>query len=310
MPYGFFPSVDLRGWVVPTGATVVWDHESGGEVVELLAAKALAAAAGSPSRSGNIGGSAALVRTQDALGRGSGLMTTPRGTHALIDAVRVQGVDTTLSQRLGRPDFAAEASRLPTLNMGAGAHLPTSPAGRKAVAAAGKKRVGEAAAGGDSTVLEFPHPSQFIGTSLPILNLQLKNLNQYVSFDVEVEDTRGALFLIQVSNSQSVVRLRLDGCNLPLTLTSGWNRLSLDLAHLTRTCFNTTYLQAHRVRVHASCRLRRVFFSHEPTPDFALPPSLRVFSDQVHAAKRLEDDMRAQQAALEEQQQQQQQQGR
>ena len=304
MPYGFYPSVDLRGWVVPAAATVVWDRESGGEVVELLAAKALAAASPSPS---GIGGSAALVRTQDALGRGSGLMTTPRGTHALIDAVRVQGVDTTLSQRLGRPDFAAEAARLPTLNMGAGAHLPTSPVGRKAAAAPvpGKKRVSETA--GSDSVLEFPHPSQFIGTSLPILNLQLKNLNQYVSFDVEVEDTRGALFLIQVANSQSVVRLRLDGCNLPLTLTPGWNRLSLDLAHLTRTCFNTTYLQAHRVRVHASCRLRRVYFSHEATPDFALPPSLRVFSDEVHAAKRMEDDMRAQQAQEQQEQQQQQQ---
>ena len=127
-----------------------------------------------------------------------------------------------------------------------------------------------------------------------------------MSFEIEVEDTLGKLYRLEVSNAQSVVRLRLDGCSLPLTLTPGWNKLSLDLAHLTRTCFNATLQQTHRVRLYASCRVRRAFFSDQAYPDFALPACLRIFPDSVYEAKRQEDDEREAQEARDKAQQQEQ----
>lgn len=91
----------------------------------------------------------------------------------------------------------------------------------------------------------------------PLSRLPRTQVQKYFSFEVEVEDTVGKLYRLDIGNAHTVVRLRLDSANLPLALTSGWNKLSLDLADLTKTCFNATFKQAHRVKILASCRLRR-----------------------------------------------------
>ena len=315
LPYSFNSSVahgaDLTGWVLPspalpaagtasatatpsvTTARVVFDHETGCDVVEIATelASSLKDAAASASRAT---ASAALVNTASAVGRASALLLTERGGHAYIDAVRVTGatgaasaVDTTLSQRLRKPDFGTSTAKLSAPNLGEGvASPPLSPL---------KNSNSASASSSSKDVLEFPHASQFIGTSLPCFNLHLKSLGKFVRFSVQVEDTAGKLYTFDVSNSSTIVRLRLDGASLPLTLRPGWNKLCLDLAHLTRMCFNAEYAQAHRVRIHASCRVRRAFFSDTEYPDFALPECLRVFPDGVHQAKRQEDDERAMQ---------------
>jgi hypothetical protein len=113
-------------------------------------------------------------------------------------------------------------------------------------------------------------------------------LNKYVSLSVEIEDTTGKLHRFTISNSCTVVRIRLDSADLPLTLTQGWNKLTLNLADLTQACFNSTYSSTHRVRILASCRLRRVYFSDQAYPDFALPSCLRIFSQAFYDAQRRE----------------------
>jgi len=113
-------------------------------------------------------------------------------------------------------------------------------------------------------------------------------LGKFVSFSIEVEDSRGKLLTLNISNSNSVVRLGLDAASLPLELDtdstsssspampSKWNKLQLDLAKMVSVAFSAKYVQTHRITFFASCRIRRVFFSESIYPDFALPPSLRI----------------------------------
>lgn len=144
-----------------------------------------------------------------------------------------------------------------------------------------------------STFIEFPHPSQFIGCSLPVLNLQLKSLGKYTSIQVEFENTRGKLYWITASNSVTLVRLKIDSAVLPLKLNDngGWNKVSLNLQQYAALCFQTEYKQIHRVKIHATARVRRVFLSDIAYPDFALPSFLRIFSDSFYTAKREEEEM-------------------
>jgi hypothetical protein len=311
LPYGYTTHIDLNGWVLPPSSSssssggllvnTVFDHEVGCEVLEILAPLALHGKQATHKRKDS--GGAGLVRTHDSIGRNSALLHTGRGTHALVDAVRVQGstgganaVDTTVSQRLRGPDFAAAAARQPAVDFNAGmipVAPPTRRAGKADNPAPSDPLLHDLASG--APALSFPHDSQFIGCALPVLNMHVKNLQRYFSFEVEVEDTQGRLFVLALSNAQSaLVRLRLDGASLPLTLRDGWNKLTIDLAALTHTCFSATFAQVHRVRLHASAWVRRIFFSADAFPDFALPPSLRVFSDEVYNAKRAEDEQKAQ----------------
>ena len=47
---------------------------------------------------------------------------------------------------------------------------------------------------------------------------------------------------------------------MPLTLKNGWNRLSIDLEDIVRRAFGTSHQTATRVRIHANCRLAKVYF--------------------------------------------------
>lgn len=143
-----------------------------------------------------------------------------------------------------------------------------------------------AAASASETSISFPQSDKhFIGTPLHILNLQLRSVGKYVRIEVEVEDTQGKLYTISASNSGTLVRLQLHTAHLPLELDEGvggvgggWNRLRLDLTSLVRAAFDAEYAQTHRVTVHASCRIRRIFFSDDLYADAELPPSLRAQS--------------------------------
>ncbi|KAM6942359.1 cilia- and flagella-associated protein 20-like [Lycodopsis pacificus] len=74
---------------------------------------------------------------------------------------------------------------------------------------------------------------------LPFLVMTIKNLKEEFSFEVE---------------DPSI-------CFMPMSLDDGWNRIQLNLSDLTRGTYGTHYVMTLRVEIHASCRIRRVYFS-------------------------------------------------
>ena len=81
---------------------------------------------------------------------------------------------------------------------------------------------------------------------------------------------------LQLTNSQSKVKIKDAECSMPLTLTEGWNYVCLDLQSLVNNAYGTDLRRAICVQVFASCRLLRVFFQAQPYSDAELPKHLQV----------------------------------
>lgn len=125
-------------------------------------------------------------------------------------------------------------------------------------------------------------PRSELGVTLPILTLLLKNVGRYVSFEATVRDGRGSRRRFRASNFQPAPRVGADVAALPLRLSPGWNRVTLDLAALTKAAYGYTYVETTRVTVHACCRLRRVYFCAADAPGAPgvagdVPPEFRLF---------------------------------
>ena len=163
----------------------------------------------------------------------------------------------------------------------------------------------------------FPDDTKYIGTPLPVLIMQIKNLNKFFSFDIVVEDTSGQVRTITASNKDNLIRFDSAHGRLPLRLVSGWNSVVLDLGALTRRLFNAEYKHATRcvmadvlhcmkvlfsspslvsfitslchcaapvinpcsVHLHANCRVLRIFFADRVYKEKELPRALRIFDE-------------------------------
>ena len=105
-------------------------------------------------------------------------------------------------------------------------------------------------------------------------------MGRYVSLEVAIRDANGGKRRFRASNFQPAPRVAPDVAVLPLRLEPGWNRVTLDLAALTRAAYGVGYAETVRVTVHACCRVRRVFFSAADAPGVAggeLPAEFRLF---------------------------------
>lgn len=121
-------------------------------------------------------------------------------------------------------------------------------------------------------------PRAELGVRLPVLSLLLKPLGRFLSFEVTLLDDRGVRRRLRASNFQPAPRVAPDVAALPLALSPGWNRVVLHLGDLTKAAYGTGFAEATRVTVHASCRVRAVYFSAAPVPDRDLPPEFRLFA--------------------------------
>jgi hypothetical protein len=126
----------------------------------------------------------------------------------------------------------------------------------------------------------FPDDTKYIGTPLPVLIMQIKNLNKFFSFDVVIEDTSGQLRTITASNKDNLIRFDQQHGRVPLRLVPGWNSIVLDLGALTRRLFSAEYKHATRVHLHANCRVLRVFFADKLYKERDLPYPLRLLMDE------------------------------
>ncbi|KAF4037235.1 hypothetical protein GN244_ATG10676 [Phytophthora infestans] len=109
------------------------------------------------------------------------------------------------------------------------------------------------------------------------LILVLKNLDQHVSLEVHVADDRNIRRRFRFSTFQKSSAVHSQLALLPLHLDSGWNQLHLDLGELSRTCYNARYAHAISVQLHASCRVRRIYFAEQMFSEAQLPAEFRLF---------------------------------
>ncbi|CAG03683.1 unnamed protein product, partial [Tetraodon nigroviridis] len=63
---------------------------------------------------------------------------------------------------------------------------------------------------------------------------------------------------------------------VPLILAASWEHISINLAELTYELFGTEYVETVKVKIHANCRIRRVYFTNRIYADKDLPKAFKV----------------------------------
>ena len=120
-------------------------------------------------------------------------------------------------------------------------------------------------------------PKQTLGIKLPYLVMIIKNLKKYFSFEVQVLDDRNIKRRFRASIYQSTTRVKPFICTMPMRLDEGWNQIQFNLGDFTSRAYNTVYFETLRVQIHATCRIRRIFFSSKMYKDDDLPPSYKIW---------------------------------
>ncbi|KAK4414279.1 Cilia- and flagella-associated protein 20 [Sesamum alatum] len=129
-----------------------------------------------------------------------------------------------------------------------------------------------------STYITCPaDPTATLGIKLPFLVMIVKNMKKYFTFEIQVLDDKNVRRRFRASNFQAVTRVKPYICTMPLKLDEGWNQVQLNLTDLTRRAYGTNYVETLRVQVHASCRLRRIYFSDRLYSEEELPPEFKLY---------------------------------
>ncbi|KAL6493813.1 Cilia- and flagella-associated protein 20 [Orobanche gracilis] len=131
-----------------------------------------------------------------------------------------------------------------------------------------------------STYITCPaDPTATLGIKLPFLVMIVKNMKKYFTFEIHVLDDKNVRRRFRASNFQvfAVTRVKPYICTMPLKLDEGWNQIQLNLTDLTRRAYGTNYVETLRVQVHASCRLRRIYFSDRLYSEEELPPEFKLY---------------------------------
>ena len=76
---------------------------------------------------------------------------------------------------------------------------------------------------------------------------------------------------------QSTTRVKPFVCTMPMKLDEGWNQIQFNLADFCRRAYGTGYVETLRVQLHASCRVRRIYFSDRLYSEEELPHEFRLF---------------------------------
>merc|ERR1719265_263172 len=128
-----------------------------------------------------------------------------------------------------------------------------------------------------------------LGIKLPFLVMIIKNLKKYFTFEVQVLDDKEVRRRFRASNYQSATRVKPFICTMPMRLDEGWNQIQFNLDNFTSRAYQTVYIETLRVQIHASCRIRRIFFSNRLYSDEELPPEFKIWLPE----NRQKDKMKA-----------------
>lgn len=112
------------------------------------------------------------------------------------------------------------------------------------------------------------------------LILHVKNVDRFMSLEIEVVDDSKTYRTIDLSSRRSIATVDSGKAELPLVMGDAWQLVHIDLEDLTFRAYGTRYLSAVQVKVGGSCRIGKAFFADQVYPDPALPPFLRVVGPQ------------------------------
>lgn len=127
--------------------------------------------------------------------------------------------------------------------------------------------------------IQFPDEEKYtgIGSKLPILTLQIKNIGLDTGVEVRCKTSENKDFTFVATNNTTICKYNSTSLRLlmPMTLKPGWNKLEFDIEEIMGT-LGLRFKSAESVKVLASCRLRRIYFSDEKYSDWELPMDLRI----------------------------------
>lgn len=92
---------------------------------------------------------------------------------------------------------------------------------------------------------------------------------------MQVLDNKGLRRRFRACSTQTTTRIKPFICSMPLRLDSLWNMVYLNVGDLTTKAYGTTFVEVIRVQIHASCRIRRAFFTDQEYKQSKLPLSLK-----------------------------------
>ena len=122
-----------------------------------------------------------------------------------------------------------------------------------------------------------PEGQRTLGITMPYVNLIVKNLSKDFSFEVVILDDSGVRRRFRASNYTSATRVRPFMCSIPMKLDEGWNMVIMNLGAFVKAAYGTNYTQTEQIRVHANCRVRRIYFSDRLYSDEELPSDFQLF---------------------------------
>jgi len=123
-------------------------------------------------------------------------------------------------------------------------------------------------------------PKKTLGITLPHIILQVKNLNRYFTFEVQIMDDKNIKRRFRASTFQPTTRVKPFICTMPLQLDEGWNQIHMDLASYTKRAYGTNYTQTLQIQVNSNCRIRRIYFAEKMMNEEELPAALKLFSPE------------------------------
>jgi len=132
-----------------------------------------------------------------------------------------------------------------------------------------------------STFVQCPKknlgPLKSLGITLPHLVLLIKNMGGPCSIEVHVMDSKNERRRFRASTFQRSVKTNAKITAMPLKLSDGWNHIQFNLDEFLYKWYSSRYKETVQIQVHASCRIRRIYFTEKLVSEEDLPPEFRLY---------------------------------
>jgi hypothetical protein len=115
---------------------------------------------------------------------------------------------------------------------------------------------------------------------------------------LKVLDSKNVKRRFRASNYQTTTRVKPFICVMPMRLDEGWHQVQFNLADFTRRAYGSNFVEVLRVQVivslntflskktlfhfcfykiHANCRLRRIYFADRAYNEEELPSNFKLY---------------------------------
>ncbi|CAL8105226.1 unnamed protein product [Orchesella dallaii] len=129
-----------------------------------------------------------------------------------------------------------------------------------------------------SSIICPNNPKLSLGMKLPVLTMIVKNVNKFFTFEVSIKYDKDMTRRFRASNLNAA-RLNVSTSTyiVPLRLKFGWKTVQLNLKDLCKCVYCTNYQETMKIQVHASYRIRRIYFLDRVYEDEELPAEFMLY---------------------------------